>query len=797
MATRVVKAHTPLAEDQLMFRSMHGSEGLSQLFEFEVDLVSPNVSLDMKSVLGKPLSLEILTAGEPRFLNGQIVRFTMVGKEAGTSRYVLYRATVRPWLWYLTRTSDCKIFQNKSVVDILEEVFADYNFAFEKKLSGTYRQWEYCVQYQETDFAFVSRLMEHEGIYYYFKHEKNQHTLVLADDIGAHDTLPGYPKISYLAADRDPDPFQEVIDQWQVTEEIRPGTYVVDDYDFKKSKADLMGMRSQPRGNPHDTYEIYEWLGGFSEAEQGEHYSRIRLEEAQSQAERDVGHCSVRGMAPGYRFTMQNCPRQDDNREYLIVSVSYALREGGYESGAADSHYSFSFAVQPTSYAFRPPRVTPMTRTNGPQTATVVGKAGQEYWVDQYGRVKVQFRWDRYGKSDENSSCWVRVSSAWAGSNYGAVNHPRKGQEVIVDFIGGHPDRPIIIGRVYNSDQMPPLELPAKVTVSGFVSRSQDGTPANANEFILDDAPGCELVRIHAEKDFELDVEADERDTIAGDRTTTITGNDTLTVGKARTTTVKAGLDHAKYQTGSKLEVSGGLTEHFFRDGIEITTDKGATETVQTGTSTVEVKAGLRHETFDKALQVDVKEGMTEYVKTGDSTLETWVGKRWESYKAGWDRKVLGGGGKDEVTGGLEETIKGGNHTSSVTEGDYIGKAKNVSISATEGNVNIDATGDVIIEGQAVKHIYHVGWWTWTPYNLALIGAQSTTIGVNSTQAILHTSAYAAQVTANIYKMDFTGSILNKYHFQINLGNIGFNSIVTELHTGGFKAAFKQFILFG
>ncbi len=164
----------------------------------------------------------------------------------------------------------------------------DYNFAFEKKLSGSYRQWEYCVQYQETDFAFVSRLMEHEGIYYYFKHEKNQHTLVLADDIGAHETLPGYPKISYLAADRDPDPFQEVIDQWQVTEEIRPGTYVVDDYDFKKSKADLMGMRSQPRGNPHDTYEIYEWLGGFSEAEQGEHYSRIRLEEAQSQAER--GH---------------------------------------------------------------------------------------------------------------------------------------------------------------------------------------------------------------------------------------------------------------------------------------------------------------------------------------------------------------------------------------------------------------------------------------------------------------------------------------------------------------------------
>jgi type VI secretion system secreted protein VgrG len=788
MATRVVKAHTPLAEDQLMFRSMHGTEGLSQLFEFEVDLVSPSVSLDMKSVLGKPLSLEILTAGEPRFLNGQIVRFTMVGKEGGTSRYVLYRATVRPWLWYLTRTSDCKIFQNKSVVDILEEVFADYNFAFEKKLSGTYRQWEYCVQYQETDFAFVSRLMEHEGIYYYFKHDKNQHTLVLADDIGAHETLPAYPKISYLAADRDPDPFQEVIDQWQVTEEIRPGTYVVDDYDFKKSKADLMGMRSQPRGNPHDTYEIYEWLGGFSEAEQGEHYSRIRLEEAQSQAERDIGHCSVRGMAPGYRFTMQNCPRQDDNREYLIVSVAYALREGGYESGAADSQYSFSFAVQPTSYAFRPPRVTPMTKTNGPQTATVVGKAGQEYWVDQYGRVKVQFRWDRYGKSDENSSCWVRVSSAWAGSNYGAVNHPRKGQEVIVDFIGGHPDRPIIIGRVYNSDQMPPLELPAKVTVSGFVSRSQDGTPANANEFILDDAPGCELVRIHAEKDFELDVEADERDTIAGDRTTTITGNDTLTVGKARTTTVKAGLDHAMYQTGSKLEVSGGLTEHFFNNRIEITTNGGAMETVETGTSEVIVTAGQRHEDFKSGFLVEVEGGMEEKV-WGESKLTAEDSLRTERYKSGWDRKVTGTG-VDHITSTLTETIDG-THTSTVTGGDYVGKAKSVYIESTSGNVEITAKGDVIIEGEHVKRINRASIWDSAPMrftnsglNVGFNGALHSSSGIANFNNGIQVSTNGAK--GEIFGISYAFGLYTTTQSIAHTGNSGY-----DVNMGGVLLYFK------
>jgi len=687
---RVVKAHTPLAEDQLLFRSMHGTEGLSQLFEFEVDLLSPTVSLDMKSVLGKPLTLEILTAGQPRFLNGQIVRFTMIGKEGGGSRYVVYRATVRPWLWYLTRTSDCKIFQNKSVVDILEEVFADYNFAFEKKLSGTYRQWEYCVQYQETDFAFVSRLMEHEGIYYYFKHEKNQHTLVLADDMGAHETLPAYPKISYLAADRDADPLQEVIDQWQVTEEIRPGTYVVDDYDFKKSRADLLSMRSQPRGNAHDTYEIYEWLGGFSEAEQGERYSRIRLEEAQSQAERDMGHASVRGMAPGYRFTMQNCPRQDDNREYLIVSVSYALREGGYDTGAADSSYSFDFAVQPTSYAFRAPRVTPMPRTNGPQTATVVGKAGQEYWVDQYGRVKVQFRWDRYGKSDENSSCWVRVSSAWAGSNYGAVNHPRKGQEVIVDFIGGHPDRPIIIGRVYNSDQMPPLELPAKVTVSGFVSRSQDGTPANANEFILDDAPGSELVRIHAEKNFEIDVEADETDTVAGKRTTTIEGADNYTTNTSLDETINGPHTLTVNKGGpQKITVNGG--DQFIK------VDGGNQQVDVIGNQTIHV-TGTRTDTVDKGETKTIGVSLTEQINGPQGT--TVDGKYTEKSK-----------GKDVTVTGLEtyhvtsdskRTI-GGTELIDVTGTTTINSKGKLTMRSTDADVEITTPTEFKVNANVIN----------------------------------------------------------------------------------------------
>ncbi|WP_398494796.1 type VI secretion system Vgr family protein [Variovorax sp.] len=687
---RVVTAHTPLAEDQLLFRSMHGSEGLSQLFEFEVDLLSPNTSVDMKAMLGKPLTLEIRTlTGTPRYLNGQITRFTLVGRDAASSRYMVYRASVRPWLWYLTRTSDCKIFQNKSVVEILEEVLGEYGFALEKKLTASYRQWDYCVQYQETDFAFVSRLMEHEGIYYFFKHEKNQHTLVLADDMSAHETLPEYPRISYVSTDRVGDPGREAIDQWEVTEEIRPGTYVVDDFDFKKPKADLLTTRSQPRGNDHGQYEMYEWLGGYSDAGQGEHYARIRLEEAQAQAELDIGHATVRGMAPGYRFTMQNAPRDEDNREYLIVSVLYNLREGGYASGNGDGDYGFQFGVQPTSFPYRAPRVTRIPTTNGPQTATVVGPAGEDIWIDKYGRVKVQFRWDRYGQRNEDSSCWVRVSSAWAGSNFGAVNHPRIGQEVVVDFIAGCPDRPLIIGRVYNADQMPPLELPAKATVSGFISRTLKGNGELANHFVIDDDPSNESIKIHAQKDFVIEVENDETHTVDGNRTTHVQKNDELTVDQARTTTVNEGLDHAIYKSGSKLEVTK-KTEHFFNNSIEITTKEGAKETVETGRSEVHVMADLRQETFDQALHVDVKEGMIEHVKTGDSRLETWTGKRFESYKTGWERDILSGGGKDTIKDGLTETISTGNHTSTVSAGDYKGWAKNVSIEA-ETDFNVKA----------------------------------------------------------------------------------------------------------
>lgn len=780
---RVVTAHTPLAADQLLFRSMHGNEGLSELFEFEVDLLSPNTSVDMKSVLGKPLTLEIETIdGTPRYLNGQITRFTMIGREESSSRYVVYRALVQPWLWYLTRTSDCKIFQNKSVVDILDEVLGEYGFAFEKKLSATYRQRDYSVQYQETDFAFVSRLMEHEGIYYYFKHEKNQHTLVLADDMGAHDTLPGYPRIGYLAADRGGDPGREVIDQWEVTEEIRPGTFVVDDFDFKKPKADLLNTRSQPRGNDHGQYEMYEWLGGYSDAGQGEHYARIRLEEAQAQAEVDTGHSNVRGMAPGYRFTMQNAPRDEDNKEYLIVSVTYNLREGGYATGSPDGVYSFNFGVQPTSFPFRAPRVTRMPTTHGPQTATVVGPPGEDIWIDKYGRVKVQFRWDRYGQRNEDSSCWVRVSSAWAGSNFGAVNHPRVGQEVIVDFIAGCPDRPIIIGRVYNADQMPPLELPAKATVSGFISRTIKGDGELANHFIIDDDPGCESIKIHAQKNFVIEVEADETHTVDGNRTTLVKGHESATYETGEERHISAGALET-IDGGEERHVTGGALETVSGGELRVVSD-GAMEIVTGGQGRI-VVGGQDEVIFGHMSQTVL--GPVNELTIGPVTDIT-VGPEIEMI-VGPSIELTTGVNVDIMGSSLLEGVAG-SHLSFV-DGDYHGEANTVHIEAKGGNVDIVASGDVRIEGNNVRRINRTKVWDTAPERHTITDGlnygKNGTLEIHSTVALFYNDW---QFGLSYGKLDILpGAKLDIYGVSLAVG--GFTTTQTGAHIA--NKAFELF----
>ena len=526
---RLVDSITPLG-DAMWFRQMTGVEAISSLFEFDVTFHSLQTSLSAKAMLGKDVTLKIETEdnGAPRILNGICTRFASSGREG---EYILFSAKLRPWLWLASRRSDCKIFQEMTVPEIITEVLGKYGHPMTKKLTGTYRTWDYCVQYQETDLNFVMRLMEHEGIYFHFEHSVGTHTLILCDNISSHSALPGRSSIKYLGLDASTVADEEHFNSWLVREEVNSGEYITDDYDFENPSSELETKRKKPLGHSHDSWERYMWPGGYVKLGDGENYAGVRLETLEAEHERTQGHCTVRTMAPGYLFSLQRCPRTDQNREYIAVAVSYFFRDNPRRTagggGAGDSDWGFTVTAQPSSMPYRPQPVTPKPLTHGPQTAVVVGPKGEEIYTDKYGRVKVQFHWDRYGTHDEKSSCWIRVSHPWAGTKWGFIHIPRIGQEVIVDFIGGDPDYPMITGRVYNAEQMPPYALPDNKTASGIKSRStKGGGPTDFNEIRMEDLKGKEQLYIHAQRNLDTVVEADESRMVGHDRLSRINNND-------------------------------------------------------------------------------------------------------------------------------------------------------------------------------------------------------------------------------------------------------------------------------
>jgi len=488
--SRRVSIQTPLGE-ALQFRQLVGREALSQLYAFDIELLGSSNGIDPKALLGKAATVAVETEGGVRYLGGIATRFGLQQEDA---RHSFYRLQLRPWLWLATRRSDFRIFQGKSVPDIVMEVLGSYGYPIEKKLTrGDYRRWDYCVQYHESDFNFVSRLCELEGLYFHFRHEASQHVLVFADDIAnSHNPLPGGEEVRYHPLEKSGMGQRERIYAWEIAEEVRPGHHYNDDYDFEKPKAELSHLRQMPPGHDHDAYEQYEWPGGFVQHGDGETYARIRNEEQLSQRNRVTGRSNLRELATGHTLRLTGHPRADQNQQYLLVGVSYHLQENLQASEGADgtegSVQRFAFEAQPTSYAWRPQRTTPRPRTRGPQTAKVVGPAGEEIWTDQYGRIKVQFHWDRIGQDNENSSCWVRVSTAWAGTTFGMTSVPRIGMEVIVDFLNGDPDYPIVTGCVHNADTMPAWELPGQKHLSGIRSRELGG--GRGNHIVLDDTAG-------------------------------------------------------------------------------------------------------------------------------------------------------------------------------------------------------------------------------------------------------------------------------------------------------------------
>jgi type VI secretion system secreted protein VgrG len=550
-----------LPMDGLLFWKLNGTEALSSAFEITVQLLSTDARIERKALLGQPMTVSIPTQNlmATRYLNGKITKVSVSSTELSGTRYAVYSLVMEPDLWPLKRDRNLRIFQSQTVTQIIKTLLSEYNVTVEDKLTGNYRVWEYCVQYQESSFNFISRLMELEGIYYYFRHEADKHTMVLMDSAQQHQPFSGYETIPYHVTPSGGSTSEEGISLWSLEDQVTPGLYSIDDYDFRKPNAWMFQARQNPASPSPGQIDVYDWPGHFIDHDHGEFYAKIRQEVWQAQHQQVTASGTALGLAPGNTFTLLNAPFFSDNGEYLTIKAVYDFEENGYASSNSGSTiHKVDIVVIPSDVTFRPQPTAEWPRTHGPQTAKVVGPKGESIWTDKYGRIKVKFHWDRLAKGDDTSSCWVRVSSAWAGQGFGGVQIPRVNDEVVIDFINGDPDRPIVTGRVYNEASMPPWALPAAATQMGFLSRSKDGSPDNANALRFEDKAGEEQVWIQAQKNMDTHVKADE--------TQTVGGNQTISVEKALSSTVSGTYDQKTQWTRSELvgsdyvlKVQGGM----------------------------------------------------------------------------------------------------------------------------------------------------------------------------------------------------------------------------------------------
>lgn len=617
-----------------MLRKVQGHEAVSELFAYQLEMDSENHRLDYAGILGRNVTVRVvMPGGETRYWNGCISRFC----QAGVSKdgLAIYHAEMVPWLWFLTRRADCRIFQRKSVPDILTALFDGLGFPdYRLELSEDYPQREYCVQYRETDFNFVSRLLEEEGIFYYFSHENGRHTLVIADSRGRLGPWPGYAEVPFRGPGRSVSP-GETVSAWNAEYCFVPGAYAQTDYNFQTPSTSLMTNAQIAHLDRQARYEVYDYPGRYGDYDAGTRYSRVRMEELEWQHEVYRAISNARGIAPGCILKVTNHPRTPAATEFLVIAADYRIWPGVVAEGHhQDEEYVCEFRAIKADEPFRPPRRARKPLVEGPQTAIVVGPAGEEIYPDQYGRVIVQFHWDREGRGDENSSCWIRVAQVWAGRNWGAMFIPRIGQEVIVEFLEGDPDRPIITGRVYHAQNMPPYPLPDEKTKSTLKSLSSKGG-GGFNEVRFEDKKGQEQLFIHAEKDEDVRVKHDSREwvgndrslvvnhsqlekvevdkhlTVKGDRISAVEGDESLTVKGDRMEEVR-GNDNLAVKGDLLAEVKGDLHLHVATNRNEkVDNDQSLT----VGMNQQE-KVGMKH-ALEAGQEIHLKSGMKVVIEAG------------------------------------------------------------------------------------------------------------------------------------------------------------------------------------
>ncbi|MEW9570875.1 type VI secretion system Vgr family protein [Rhodanobacter sp. Si-c] len=633
--------------DNLLFVGMSADEELGELFRFELQFESEDANIDLTSLLGSSMTVTLsLQDGFERHFNGMVCEASQTGvATVDTLVYAQYAVTLVPKPWLLEQIVDCRIFTEMTAPDIIQQLLEESGYTDVKNsLTGNYAQRDYCVQYREDCLAFIHRLMEQEGIYYYFTHDTSKHTMVLADGVGAHAAVDAFKKVPFSAGAGGALGKAASIATFGAVRGVDGATFKLTDYNPLTPKASLLSTQTSNGNQPATTYSAFDFPGAHADASVGQHYANVRAEALTAARSGYHGTTDACGAEAGNLFTLSGYSRKELNQEYLLTATQSYLRGGGHASGSGD-HLEFQcqFRALPSSIPFRKEFRTAKPKIVGLQTAIVTGsQTDEDIAVDQYGRVQVNFHWNMPDKPNAQCSCPVRVASPWAGKGWGAVSIPRVGQEVVVSFLEGDPDRPLIIGSVYNAANTVPYGLPDNKTQSGIKSRSLLGGTDDFNELRFEDKQGSEDFIIHAQKDMHEEVENDHVVTIDHDETVEVKNNQTLTVDNDQTETIKHNRT-VTVQNDDQLNVSQNGSASI-----------GQKFSLSAGTE-IDLVCGAASITLKSSGEIDIK-GVNISI-SGDATVKV-AGQASVDIGSGASVKVHSDAMMD-VEGGAMTTVKG------------------------------------------------------------------------------------------------------------------------------------------
>ena len=702
---RLAKANTSrftckINGSDLLVVDFEAHECISKPFQVDLTLASEE-EIQFENAVGKPGTLTIAGEPEERHFQGLVARFMQIAMKG---RFYLYQARLVPQIWLLTLRQDCRIFQQKSVPDIVREVLVDAGVTsdlFEFRLQGSYAQREYCVQYRESDLDFISRLLEEEGIFYFFEHTNSQHKMIMGDGTVNYQPIAGDSKVVFNPGDGLVSE-EEAILQFKLMRQIRSGKYSLRDFNFEKPSMDLTAEQSDTENKE---LEIYDYPGVYATQGEGKQRAQARLQETVMFKDTAEGQSTVPRLLPGFTFTMHGHDLDGFNQEYVLYEVTHNGKQPqvlAERSGGEGTQSGNSFLAVPSSVALRPERITPKPVIKGVQTAIVAGPSGDEIYPDAHGRVKVQFHWDRQGRNDENSSCWIRVSQAWAGTGWGAMFIPRINQEVIVDFIEGDPDRPIITGRVYHGTNTPPYALPGEKTKSTIKSHSSKGG-GGSNEIRFEDKKGSEEIYVHGQKDWTIAINNDKNQQVGSNESLSVGNNRTKTVGNDQSETIgvnkhiTVGSNHDEQIGANKNETIASNMNLMV--GVNQTDTVGAAKAVTIGAAYQITVGAAMNETVGAAKAEEI--GAVKAVTVGGNSTETVGGSK--SMDVG--KSISAKAGKDVsiVSGKKMDLASGDNFAISGSKKGYIELEDELTIKVGSASITLKKNGDVAIKGAKIN----------------------------------------------------------------------------------------------